>query len=611
MKFRRKLLLGFALVIVVCVFSVAWMITYFARHNFEQLSKQRSSALASRFEHEFAERKMNVMRRLDSIAASDTAMRMAVAVNREFPDYGAFLNEAKAIADEQQLDFLEFTDEEGTILSSAQWPAKFGYKSPIPVGDTKGVFFRREDLPDGPVLGLCAVRKIAVGEKSLFVTGGKRIDRSFVASLGMPAGMRAFLYEDLRSDSGPPRLLNVLGLAIPIAPVAALIEQIRTDPRENSAVVHWSSNAEDDEMVYATPMFGPDQKLLGALLITDSLRPYFELRRQIRSTALLVGSAGILLAVLLSGWAATRVTKPVDELVMAARKVAEGEWSAKVEVESGDELSELAQSFNRMTRELLEQRERLAQAERVAAWRELARRLAHELKNPLFPLQLTVENLIRARENNPEQFDETFQESASTLLAEIRNLKTIVSRFNEFSQMPQPRFVRVQLNEVLQDCARLFQPQLTANGRARIQCRLQLDPSMDVIAGDPELLHRAFSNLILNAIQAMPEGGTLTLRTRQNGDHTEVEISDSGNGMKAEERDRLFTPYFTSKKDGTGLGLAIVQSIVSDHGGRISVQTTPGEGTTFLVDLPPNLEKLKAGDISRSMTAKEKGAAES
>ena len=134
---------------------------------------------------------------------------------------------------------------------------------------------------------------------------------------------------------------------------------------------------------------------------------------------------------------------------------------------SSDELGALAESFNRMTGELLEQRERLVQAERVAAWRELARRLAHELKNPLFPLQLTVENLVRARQQSPEQFDEVFRESSSTLLAEIANLKTIISRFSEFSRMPQPQFQRVQINEIVQKVARLLQAQLQVAGASR------------------------------------------------------------------------------------------------------------------------------------------------
>jgi nitrogen fixation/metabolism regulation signal transduction histidine kinase len=261
-------------------------------------------------------------------------------------------------------------------------------------------------------------------------------------------------------------------------------------------------------------------------------------------------------------------------------------------VTSSDELGELAESFNQMTRDLLEQKERLVQTERVAAWRELARRLAHELKNPLFPLQLTVENLLRARQQSPEQFEEIFKESSATLLAEITNLKNIIARFSEFSRMPHPRWQRVDINEIARNVARLLQAQLRSGKDAAIDCRLELSEGLEPFAADPDLLHRALSNLVLNAMDAMPQGGTLTIRTLQDSGSTWIEVADTGKGLTPEECERLFTPYYTSKEHGTGLGLAIVQSVISDHGGRITVRSEPGGGSIFLIELPNNIEKL-------------------
>ena len=338
---------------------------------------------------------------------------------------------------------------------------------------------------------------------------------------------------------------------------------------------------------------GKEHALLGILLIGNSQRSYVELKRHIRDSALLAGGGGIVLAILLSSWVAARVTRPVEQLARAAQDVAAGNWNTRVEVSGHDEVSQLAESFNRMTSELLTQRERLVQSERVAAWRELARRLAHELKNPLFPLQLTVENLVRARLQNPEQFDEVFRESSRTLLAEISNLKTIIGRFSEFSKMPHPQLQAVQVNELLRGVAQLFQAQLQAPGRVPIACKLELDGSLEPIAADPELLHRALSNLVLNAMDAMPQGGALTLRTRRDDGKVMIEIADTGSGLTPEECERIFTPYYTSKQHGTGLGLAIVQSVVSDHGGRISVRSEPGRGTTFVIELPANIDTLQ------------------
>ena len=212
-------------------------------------------------------------------------------------------------------------------------------------------------------------------------------------------------------------------------------------------------------------------------------------------------SAGILLGIVLSWWATARITRPVKRLAESARKVAAGNWGATVEIATEDEIGQLAHAFNRMTHELVEQRERLVQSERVAAWRELARRLAHELKNPLFPLQITVENMRRAREQYPEQFDEVFREGSSTLLAELANLKQIISRFSDFAKMPAPAMQQVQLNELAAETVKLFAPQLA---QADIAARTELDPHLRRIMADPEQLTRVLRNLTLNAIDAMP-----------------------------------------------------------------------------------------------------------
>lgn len=497
------------------------------------------------------------------------------------------------------MDFLELADSDGTIISSAQWPAKFGYHElfsltgPVP----KDAFLRQEDLPTGPALGLSAIRKVDVGDKSLYVIGGRRLDKNFMASLELPNGMRAMLYQKLSEEKAgaavsPQYLIDPSGTLQQPDRVAPLIEQVLKTRQETTAIVHWSSDASDDESVHAIPLGGQDNQILAVLILGSSRRSVVELQQHIRSAAILAAGVGITLAIMFSRWTAARVTRPVEQLADAAREIAAGNWNTKVPVTSSDELGALAKSFNRMTGELLEHKEQLLKAERVAAWRELARRLAHELKNPMFPLQLTVENLIRARQQTPEQFEEVFQESSSTLLAEISNLKTIVSRFSEFSRMPQPQFQSVQINHIVQNVARLLQAQLQSGNRIPVECKLELSRAPQPIAADPDLLYRAVSNLAFNALDAMPEGGSLTLRTRDGANGVLVEISDTGIGLSADERERLFTPYYTSKADGTGLGLAIVQSIVSDHGGRISVRSQPGQGTTFVIELPRNLDKL-------------------
>jgi two-component system, NtrC family, nitrogen regulation sensor histidine kinase NtrY len=598
MMFRRKLLLVFALTVFLSVAAVALLVSAVTRRAFDRSEDERTAALVTQFRREFNRQGEEVARRVETIAASEEASRMTLKLNRPQADSGPYFELAKTTAENSQLDFLEFVESGGTIISSAQWPAKFGYPDDavgsFPAEANREAFLKQEELQDGTALGLFAVRATRGGERPVYVIGGRRLDKGFLAGLDMPLGTRALLYEN-RGDYFSGKLLIDPSTPSPDKvrspeKLEPLIDAVRSYGQEMTAVVQWSGDQAEDEVFHAIPLLGAgaekDRPLLAILLIGNSRRTYVELKRHIRSAALLVGGGGILLAILLSSWAAARVTRPVEQLAHAAQEVASGNWNVRVDVLGDDELGQLADSFNRMTTELLGQKERLLQTERVAAWRELARRLAHELKNPLFPLQLTVENLVRARQQNPEQFEEVFRESSRTLLAEIANLKGIIGRFSEFSKMPQPQLQRVQVNEVIRGVMQLFQVQLEAPGRAKISCDWQLDPHLEPVPSDSELLHRAISNLVLNAIDAMPQGGTLTLRTRDEDGKVLIEVADTGSGLTPEECARIFTPYYTSKQHGTGLGLAIVQSVVSDHGGRVRVQSEPGRGTTFVIELP-------------------------
>lgn len=591
MSFFRRLLLLFALTVLVSITIVTLIISGLARRAFDRANDERTAALVAQFRGEFSRRGEEVMRKVHAIAATPEAGRIALAAARPSPEYNAFLDTAQSLAEAQQLDFLEFTDDRGAIISSAQWPAKFGYSEPaISSALPQNSFLKKEELSSGSALGLFSVDSVPAGDRKLYLIGGVRLDKAFLSNIELPAGMRVMIYQ-IPDNAATPSAAGLITSGDTLSEfekLAPLLRSVQGDAHESSAIIRWNSG--EEETINAFPLSGSDNRLLAILLVGSSRRAYSDLRHQIRFAALLAAGIGLLFAIGLSSWAAARVTRPVESLARAAHEVSSGNWSVQVPSSSQDEIGELAASFNRMTRELTEQQQRLIQAERVAAWRELARRLAHELKNPLFPLQLTVENLLRAREQSPEQFDEVFRESAASLLSEIANLKAIIGRFSEFSRMPLPQFRAVRLGDVVQDVARLYQPQLE---KGRIATRLELTDS-NTIAADPELLHRALSNLVLNAIDAMPDGGTLTLRTSQSGNSARIAVADTGAGLTAEECARLFTPYYTSKAHGTGLGLAIVQAIVSDHGGRITVNSETGKGATFMIELPANREKLES-----------------
>src|SRR5271170_7437721 len=588
--FRTRLFVNFILALLLAVGLIAAGVTVVTRRAFDEMNREHTDALLAQFQREFARRGSEVVESVKGIADAEPTVRMAIDLSRPNADVSVYVNDAHGVSKSHQLDLLDFVNNDGTIISSQESPARFNYKMEWVTKPedwpARGAFLTKLDTEAGPVLALLSVATVRVGDRDLYVVGGERLGKEFLSSLVLPADMRALLYLNLASEFQEPNLIDINGPAPDADRFQPLVEKIEADPVEQTEKISWGFDPSNAEVFHALPLVGRQKELLGVLFVGSSQRTVVSLERRIRWLALGVAAVGLLLGLLLSWWGAARVTRPVQKLVAAASEVSHGNWGSRVEVHGHDEIAQLSKSFNQMTGQLVEQREKLVQVERVAAWRELARRLAHELKNPLFPLQTTVENLRKAREQISPQFEEVFQESTGILLAEIENLKAIVGRFSDFAKMPQPELSAVNLNEIVRTVVKLFEGQFSAVGRPAITPELHLEDDLPLIQADATLLHRAIENLILNAMDAMPAGGVLMLRTQRMEGGVRLEVSDTGTGLTPEESERIFTPYYTSKQHGSGLGLAIVQAIVADHGGRISVESESGVGTSFHIELP-------------------------
>jgi two-component system, NtrC family, nitrogen regulation sensor histidine kinase NtrY len=606
MSLRQKLLLLFSLTVAAAVAAVAWTVLLRIRQVFE-LSDQRETALfVSQFQREFQHRSAEVAAAVERLGAEERVRAMAFEVVQS-GDAAPYLTEAQTLAQDAQLDFLEIVGPDGNVVSSAQWPARFGYPEPVVASATQAPFLKREELADASdALGLFAVRAVGGAEPAVHLLGGKRLDQGFLVDLPVAPGMQVYLYSEpgtaaaMAAMNASPgvaaqvpaafdarRLVGPNGEVSGAARYQPLIDAARKSGQQASGILYLTGRREDSVSATAIPLKDSAGAVLAVLMVAISRADMVETQQHIRAIAYGVAAGGILLAIVFSLWTAARVSRPIEELARAAEEVAAGNWETRVPERGRDEVSVLARSFNHMTGELTSQRERLMQSERVAAWRELARRLAHELKNPLFPLQLTVENLVRARALPPAEFDEVFNESTQTLAMEIANLKTIIGRFSDFSKMPKPQLERVDAKDVLARVRALYEAAGSAGLEgAKIAFESEIADEPMLLDVDPELLHRAISNLVLNAMDAMPEGGTVTLAARPVDGKIEIRVADTGMGLTPEECERLFTPYYTTKQHGTGLGLAIVQSVVADHAGTIAVESRPRGGTVFVIALP-------------------------
>jgi signal transduction histidine kinase len=610
---RIKLLLLVALSIAASVGAVAWLIEERAHEAFRLVEQERTSSLVKRFQVEFAHEGEEITRAVETIAASDSLLRLVQDLNDGGGDYSSHMNEASGYASAQRLNFLDLIAPDGATISSAHWPVRVGYKQrwflEPPEPRPPQAFLRHVETPEGSKLALICLRPVHTHGADFYLVGGRTLD-TVLESLQPPEGLRVSIYS--APEQGQAEIIGPARDNVSSAKLMQLVQQVLDRHGEASGTIDWGPAAPQEEIVHAIALYGYSDRVPAVLLVGNSLQHETDLEARIRNVSLTIAAIGVTLGVIVSGIIATRLSRPIKRLAVAAAEIGQGNWDVRVERSSRDEIGKLAAAFNQMTQELITQRERLVQSERVAAWRELARRLAHELKNPLFPLQITVENLLRARHGTPEQFDEVFRESTATLLEEINNLKAIIGRFSDFSKMPAPQLQAVDLDDLVRGVVQLLQGQLN-RAPTRVETELQLDAPSPV-SGDPVLLRRVVENLVLNAVDAMPQGGKLTFRTHlnhsgglkqsRNGESAQghqsavFEITDTGQGLTPEECARLFTPYYTTKQHGTGLGLAIVQSVVSDHGGQISVTSAKNQGTTFRVEIP--LWEGSAGDSRAS-----------
>ncbi len=302
----------------------------------------------------------------------------------------------------------------------------------------------------------------------------------------------------------------------------------------------------------------------------------------LKERSLLIAGAAFLLALLMAIALTLTLTRPLRQLEQAANRVAEGDLQSTVPVRRSDEVGSALTAFNTMTKELAATREKLLRAERIAAWREVARRIAHEIKNPLQPIQMEIETMRKLHERKHASFDEEFDSSTSVILEEVKRLNSMVTEFSKFARLPRPRPQRANLSEVVQHVAELHESSAVS---------LSVEAPTIVLSFDREQLTQVLMNLVQNAIDAAvarhgDQGGQVhvTVTTAEGG--AQLSVQDNGPGIGPEARLRVFEPYFTTKAKGTGLGLAIVHRIVGDHGGTIDIEDGIDGGTAFVVFLP-------------------------
>jgi signal transduction histidine kinase len=287
---------------------------------------------------------------------------------------------------------------------------------------------------------------------------------------------------------------------------------------------------------------------------------------------------------------AERIADPVSRLTRATRRIAGGNLDARIAATSSDELGRLVEDFNRMAGELQRQRAELERTNRLEAWAEMARQVAHEIKNPLTPIQLNAEHLRRVHADRGEPMGQVLKDCVETILTQVTLLRRIASEFSNFASSPTARRAPVDVGELLGQILDPYRSGLAD----RIQFAVDVPP-LPVVHVDRTLVGRALTNLIENALHAMPGTGHLAVRAWAEAGFVHILVSDTGGGMDQEALARAFEPYFSTKATGTGLGLPIAKRNVELNGGTIVVTSEVGRGTAVEISLPTDLAAPGAG----------------
>ena len=299
--------------------------------------------------------------------------------------------------------------------------------------------------------------------------------------------------------------------------------------------------------------------------------------------SLLAIALGILASLL-----SLRLLAPIRRLTEAAVRIGGGDYSAQVPTSAANEVGVLAREFNQMAaslqareKELQEKQEALLRAEKLATVGKMAAQITHEIRNPLSSIGLNTELLVEELPAGAEGVEA--RRLSSAIAREVDRLTEITEEYLHYARLPKPALSREDVSELVRDLAAFVRPELDASG---VHLELEMPPSLPAQV-DEHQLRQALLNLVRNAREAMPDGGSLQIVGRESsGGGIELSIRDTGVGMEPQAIERMFDPFFTSKRGGTGLGLSLTQQIISQHGGVVSCESEPSRGTTFLIHLP-------------------------
>lgn len=537
LKITFFLFLMTALLIAVLTSYFVSQINSNFRHQADRLLAQ-SVALTQQRIQLYREQLASEMNSLAESFFSENESILAAMLSQP-PAYNAeVISFAEKLRRRTTLDFLYIVSASDIFLSNSLEPALFGKPDPFANLPANEVFFVQDRDP-----AMELKRQLKFGRHAMYLRGGYFLKN--------------------RMQQAP-----VEGLQISYEQDVTAATERQTGSNFLTQTIHFQDYA--GKTIALLTVSAPQQELLQ------------QKEKIVRNSLYLL--AGSLLFCFLIGWLISfTLSRPLSKLTAAAEEMSSGNFNVLVQQTSGDEIGKLIHAFNTMSEQLEQNRQRLIQTERIAAWNEIAKHLAHEIKNPLTPIRTSITNLKLAMDRAPDQFPEILKESSESIIEEVETLRRLADEFAKFARLPAPQKNVHVLNDTVQKALSLYKNGMPDGVELHYTAE-----DVPPFAFDPSQITQVIHNLLQNSIEALQGGGKIHIstRTEEYKKWALLIIQDSGSGMTEQIRQQVFTPYFSTKQRGTGLGLAIVHRIVTEHGGTILVESEPGKGTRFEVRLP-------------------------
>lgn len=547
MSFRSRLLIAFALAAIIPLGLLAYGMRRQLTARLVTQHEQRVQALARIVERDLQRESASVATRLGSITrALRTDDRFRLGDRAYVLDWGERAMRTSG------LSMLQLHDADGRIVSSGHFRNEFDRLQPeLPrlVRAASGAVLVRARAPEGPFLALTRVDSVVLGDRRYDIVGGVRVDSAFLRRFAVDDGLAV----SLETPADSLRAGSPAGTSA--ADVVAAIQLAYTD-------------ADSTRLASAT------------LRIAYTIPELETLRRDVDRWFLGAMALVVTAAVLLAAWLSSRLSGPLTNLAQAMSSIDLDSPDLAIAAGRDDEVGTLARRLGSLSARLRASASRLRQAERRATVGDMARQVNHDIKNGLVPIRNVLRHLVQVQEQDPQQLASVFAERRATLESSVGYLDTLARNYARLTPRVDRRAVDV--NGIVQE---LVASSATSGG---INLRTRLSDGLPRANGDPVIVRRIIDNLVRNAIESIDgRGGDVTITTARTRDGAVmISVDDTGRGMSEDELSRAFDDFFTTKPDGTGLGLSVVRRLTADLHGSVRVESAPGKGTTFTIELP-------------------------